>query len=696
MPQGLEDFEFLDLEHFDHFVERTPTSTGGYYSWAQSFITPFLSQTSEQQPPMVSQPNPSKARKNSQSATPEKKPQVSAQKATKTTKPSTGAPSQPNKAAPTRSVSTPKSNPSNSASTTKASQPSPASTAKSSQPRSVSGTKISPLPSDPASKAKTGAAARSGKQTNNTNTKQQPRTTRAVTTSTRRTSGKVSGTSRETPVKGTLDSQADEPPATPTNNPAVSDTEKEPKDPPETTSIEDKKDTPASSQKELPPLPDESTAKLTAERPAEKATEKPAKSSDKDSAVVLNTTSTESPEENTVNNTEEDEQKTTSQEDTEDTQEITELGTNTAPDSTASPGAEDTSEAQGSQSLLSWIRERPSAVTESLRKAVNPFTKPATKPAESSPTTLKAPTNFGSLGVLQPESFPALKANLGQGLSSIPFDASVVLDESEVHPELGKQGHENGAAETTMDGFGLYHLDINTLRGLVVQKENEYAYLLQKYNEVVDGHNALVGKLNEQRSRRKEAESELKQIRQRYDALGQTHSAVCADYKLVLSELGEAKEIKNELESKTKELAKSKREFQQLQQEHMSSLDHYQPAFDDTIIDTFENLDKAIKSYVSSISKMKTALPEDAWDKKVANYMWSGSFDTRVRRSKSKEKTVQRKVLWGVVWKVLFDTLFNTPFHAFSRSRMAEVKNAYETLYPQPSKCSTVHPMQKL
>lgn len=135
-------------------------------------------------------------------------------------------------------------------------------------------------------------------------------------------------------------------------------------------------------------------------------------------------------------------------------------------------------------------------------------------------------------------------------------------------------------------------------------------------------------------------------------------------------------------------LTKIKAAFADFQTKALSSIDRFQPEFDESITEShFKVLEQKCRPLVSFLTKLKTSLSPRDWAAEVGRLMWEDSFSEKERGPDFfEDRGVRRKVLRSVVWTVLEGGLFHRPFLAFGGELAKRADDMYKGLFPEPSK----------
>jgi hypothetical protein len=135
-------------------------------------------------------------------------------------------------------------------------------------------------------------------------------------------------------------------------------------------------------------------------------------------------------------------------------------------------------------------------------------------------------------------------------------------------------------------------------------------------------------------------------------------------------------------------LTKVKAAFADFQTKALSSIDRFQPEFDESITEShFKVLEQKCRPLVSFLTKLRTSLSPRDWAAEVRPLMWESSFSEEGGEvDLFEDRGVRRKVLRSVVWRFLDDGLFHRPFLGFGGELAKRVDDVYQGLFPRPSK----------
>ena len=115
--------------------------------------------------------------------------------------------------------------------------------------------------------------------------------------------------------------------------------------------------------------------------------------------------------------------------------------------------------------------------------------------------------------------------------------------------------------------------------------------------------------------------------------------------------------------SEKKKLAEAEAKFYQLQDEVLSTVDRFQPTYDEKISEKFGSLQAAIGVFVNQT--LVKAVKLDPWEKWDQSVLWEGAvnLDKVGRLPKGEEKLLARHAVWKFLAEALFDRA--QPFASF-------------------------------
>ena len=142
-------------------------------------------------------------------------------------------------------------------------------------------------------------------------------------------------------------------------------------------------------------------------------------------------------------------------------------------------------------------------------------------------------------------------------------------------------------------------------------------------------------------------------------------------------------------EGELRELRKMKEDFQRLQTEKLSSVDNFQPEFDETIIQKFKALESSVKPVARFISKLKTQLGPAEWKSALAPHLWSAP-NTAIDMIDFQDENLRPKLLKSITWKFLQEYLLRSPFLCYGVQLGERFDGLFTSLFPEPRRSSYV------
>lgn len=133
-----------------------------------------------------------------------------------------------------------------------------------------------------------------------------------------------------------------------------------------------------------------------------------------------------------------------------------------------------------------------------------------------------------------------------------------------------------------------------------------------------------------------------------------------------------------------RKLSKVQETLERLQNEVLSSVDRFQPAFDTDIIKALQGLESKARRLISLLAKLSTKFPPDKWELNIVPFMWADSVNTAGGVLDFNNKEIRRKVLKNVCWTFLEQNLFHRPFMCFGGPLADHLDGLYKALYPNP------------
>jgi len=133
-----------------------------------------------------------------------------------------------------------------------------------------------------------------------------------------------------------------------------------------------------------------------------------------------------------------------------------------------------------------------------------------------------------------------------------------------------------------------------------------------------------------------------------------------------------------------RKLSKAQETLERLQNEVLSSVDRYQPAFDMDIIKALQGLELKARRLISFLAKLSTKFPPEKWELNIVPFMWVDSVNTAGGVLDFSNKEIRRKVLKNVFWNFLEQNLFQRPFMCFGGPLTDHLDGLYKALYPNP------------
>lgn len=146
-------------------------------------------------------------------------------------------------------------------------------------------------------------------------------------------------------------------------------------------------------------------------------------------------------------------------------------------------------------------------------------------------------------------------------------------------------------------------------------------------------------------------------------------------------------ELTTQLEERNLEirkLSKAQKALEKLQDEVLSSVDRFQPAFDTDIIKGLKGLELKARPLISFLAKQSTNLSSAEWQHVIVSLMWEDSFNAAAGVLDFSNKEIRRKVLKNVFWTFLEQNLFYRPFMCFGGPVADHLDRLYKELYPHP------------
>jgi hypothetical protein len=148
----------------------------------------------------------------------------------------------------------------------------------------------------------------------------------------------------------------------------------------------------------------------------------------------------------------------------------------------------------------------------------------------------------------------------------------------------------------------------------------------------------------------------------------------------------DAEDFKYKVESLTRERDKLQGDLEKLQNEHLSTIDRYQPEFDMTFKLNFGLIRKPVSKLSRFIaSYMTSEMPNEELLSKLMKYSWIGGSDNNLALINLENKGHRRRLWTSVIWRFLENELFCRPFLCFGGQWAETLDSLYSVLFPNAS-----------
>ncbi|KAF2456436.1 hypothetical protein BDY21DRAFT_50455 [Lineolata rhizophorae] len=146
-------------------------------------------------------------------------------------------------------------------------------------------------------------------------------------------------------------------------------------------------------------------------------------------------------------------------------------------------------------------------------------------------------------------------------------------------------------------------------------------------------------------------------------------------------ERNKAREVLQDTQSKLRD---SHERLEKLQTEALSSVDRFQPAFDEHIVSRFNDLVQTMKPIGSYLANQKQQIDPRRWGTAVLEYLRVDAINKAAPRFNYDEKSIRKKVLKAVTWQFLENTVFGDPFLCFGTEVAHQAREMYHVFYEDP------------
>jgi hypothetical protein len=140
----------------------------------------------------------------------------------------------------------------------------------------------------------------------------------------------------------------------------------------------------------------------------------------------------------------------------------------------------------------------------------------------------------------------------------------------------------------------------------------------------------------------------------------------------------------HERELEIRKLNNAQKALEQLQDEVLSSIDRFQPAFDTDVTKAMKGVELKARPLISFLAKQSTKLSPTEWQRDIIPWMWEDSLSAASGVLDFSNKEIRRKVLKNIFWAFLEQNLFHRPFMCFGGPLTDHLDGLYKALYPDP------------